>query len=286
MRSATVGRAQGLTRALCTASPSGFRRIGARTEDPSRPASALETLPLARSEIRRGLMSIIHHDVRRLDAYHDISTPPPDASWRADAARRHGAAPEAVVPWPTSAASARPADHAQPREAPMVRDSFLVLGHDSRSARFQQLIDNARSFRPRPAVRATSVAARPGRDPGGTAARHRADAPSTDLRALLHGPPEQGSARTRASASRSRARSSRPTGNDPAENRLGPRQDGSPSCSARFITACPQRRARGARGSGGGTIGNASLTSASPSWPSCRLRCRGRGRLLIGRIGT
>ncbi len=117
--------------------------------------SAVETLPLAKkAESRQRLMSIIQHDVRRLDRLiSDIS----DAS-RLDAElARADAEPvdmqrllEAVV----SVANERRQDHdpfialtVEPH--PAGRDAFLVIGHDSRLGQvFNNLIDNARSFSP------------------------------------------------------------------------------------------------------------------------------------------
>jgi len=117
--------------------------------------SAVETLPLARSdESRERLMSIIQHDVKRLDRLiSDIS----DAS-RLDAElARADAEPvdmarliEAVV----SVANERRQEHDPLIELsieshPLGRDAFLVLGHDSRLGQvFNNLIDNARSFSP------------------------------------------------------------------------------------------------------------------------------------------
>jgi two-component system sensor histidine kinase ChvG len=117
--------------------------------------SAVETLPLARSdESRARLLSIIQHDVRRLDRLiSDIS----DAS-RLDAElARTDAEPvdvakllEAVV----SVANERRREgdavialKVEPH--PMGKDAFFVLGHDSRLAQVaNNLIDNARSFSP------------------------------------------------------------------------------------------------------------------------------------------
>jgi two-component system sensor histidine kinase ChvG len=117
--------------------------------------SAVETLPLARSDdSQKRLMSIIQHDVRRLDRLiSDIS----DAS-RLDAElARADAEPvdmarllDAVV----SVANERRRDgdpliglKVDPH--PRGRDAFLVLGHDSRLGQvFNNLIDNARSFSP------------------------------------------------------------------------------------------------------------------------------------------
>jgi two-component system sensor histidine kinase ChvG len=117
--------------------------------------SAVETLPLARSEdSQKRLMSIIQHDVRRLDRLiSDIS----DAS-RLDAElARADAEPvdmarllQAVV----SVASERrreddPLIELTIEQHPRGRDSFLVLGHDSRLGQvFNNLIDNASSFSP------------------------------------------------------------------------------------------------------------------------------------------
>ncbi len=117
--------------------------------------SAVETLPLARSDdSRQRLLSIIQHDVRRLDRLiSDIS----DAS-RLDAElARADAEPvdmvrllEAVV----SVANERRQEH-EPvialtiENAAKNRDAFLVLGHDSRLGQvFNNLLDNARSFSP------------------------------------------------------------------------------------------------------------------------------------------
>ncbi|MCD6070984.1 MAG: histidine kinase, partial [Microvirga sp.] len=117
--------------------------------------SAVETLPLARSDESRGrLLSIIQHDVKRLDRLiSDIS----DAS-RLDAElARADAEPvdmtrllEAVV----SVANERRQEHdalitLSIENAAKNRDAFLVLGHDSRLGQvFNNLLDNARSFSP------------------------------------------------------------------------------------------------------------------------------------------
>src|SRR3954469_19066670 len=117
--------------------------------------SAVETLPLARSDESRGrLLAIVQHDVRRLDRLiSDIS----DAS-RLDAElARADAEPvdmarllDAVV---TIANERR--RELDPRIAPkvephpMAKDAFFVFGHDSRLAQvFSNLVDNARSFSP------------------------------------------------------------------------------------------------------------------------------------------
>ena len=117
--------------------------------------SAVETLPLAKkAESRERLMSIIQHDVKRLDRLiSDIS----DAS-RLDAElARADAEPvdlqrllEAVV----SVANERRQEHdpfialtVEPH--PAGRDAFLAIGHDSRLGQvFNNVIDNARSFSP------------------------------------------------------------------------------------------------------------------------------------------
>ena len=120
--------------------------------------SAVETLPLAKSEDSRGrLLAVIQHDVRRLDRLiSDIS----DAS-RLDAElARNDSGPvdlaqvlEAVV-----SVQNETRREAQPRielvterrgQRPGGRDGFIVLGHDSRLGQvLVNLIDNARSFSP------------------------------------------------------------------------------------------------------------------------------------------
>ncbi|SEG43104.1 sensor histidine kinase [Bosea lathyri] len=118
--------------------------------------SAVETLPLAKSEDSRGrLLAVIQHDVRRLDRLiSDIS----DAS-RLDAElARDDSAPvdmaqvlEAVVSVQNEIRR-----EGRPRIELMIerrglraggRDGFLVMGHDSRLGQVMvNLIDNARSF--------------------------------------------------------------------------------------------------------------------------------------------
>lgn len=118
--------------------------------------SAVETLPRAKSDDARGrLLSVIQHDVRRLDRLiSDIS----DAS-RLDAElARNDSAPvdmqqvlEAVV-----SVQNETRREGQPRieltterrgQRPGGRDGFLVMGHDSRLGQVVvNLIDNARSF--------------------------------------------------------------------------------------------------------------------------------------------
>ncbi|MDK9696408.1 MAG: sensor histidine kinase [Siculibacillus sp.] len=117
--------------------------------------SAVETLPLAKSDVSRGrLMEVIQHDVKRLDRLiTDIS----DAS-RLDAElARQDASPvdvrallSAVVSLQNDLAS----DRGQrvtltvtPPGAPSL--AFVVMGHDSRLGQvFTNLVDNARSFSP------------------------------------------------------------------------------------------------------------------------------------------
>jgi len=117
--------------------------------------SAVETLPLARSDdSRQRLMSIIQHDVKRLDRLiSDIS----DAS-RLDAElARADAEPVDMVRLLEAVASVAN-ERRQEGDPPITltiekhargRDAFLVLGHDSRLGQvFNNLIDNARSFSP------------------------------------------------------------------------------------------------------------------------------------------
>ena len=120
--------------------------------------SAVETLPLAKSDESRGrLLAVIQHDVRRLDRLiSDIS----DAS-RLDAElARNDSGPvdlaqvlEAVV-----SVQNETRREGQPKielrterrgQRPGGRDGFLVIGHDSRLGQvIVNLIDNARSFSP------------------------------------------------------------------------------------------------------------------------------------------
>src|SRR5690606_32288881 len=118
--------------------------------------SAVETLPRAKSDESRGrLLSVIQHDVRRLDRLiSDIS----DAS-RLDAElARNDSSPvdvaqvlEAVV---TIQNETRPGQAkieltSDRRSLRPGADSFLVMGHDSRIGQvLVNLIDNARSFSP------------------------------------------------------------------------------------------------------------------------------------------
>lgn len=117
--------------------------------------SAVETLPLAKSDESRGrLLAVIQHDVKRLDRLiSDIS----DAS-RLDAElARADAEPvdvrrlvEAVV----NVANQTQRAHAAPihllvEPSARGRDALLVFGHDSRLGQVvNNLIDNARSFSP------------------------------------------------------------------------------------------------------------------------------------------
>lgn len=115
--------------------------------------SAVETLPLARSDDSRGrLLSIIQHDVRRLDRLiSDIS----DAS-RLDAElARNDAEPvdlERLVETVVTVANERRREH-EPEIVLTVdahalgRRAYSVLGHDSRLGQVvNNVIDNARSF--------------------------------------------------------------------------------------------------------------------------------------------
>ena len=116
--------------------------------------SAVETLPLARTEsARERLLSIIQHDVRRLDRLiSDIS----DAS-RLDAElARADAEPvdiRRLLQTVISIANERRREH-EPAielaaEEPAPPADFVVSGHDSRLAQvFNNLLDNARSFSP------------------------------------------------------------------------------------------------------------------------------------------
>jgi two-component system, OmpR family, sensor histidine kinase ChvG len=114
--------------------------------------SAVETLPLAKSEDSRGrLLAVIQHDVKRLDRLiSDIS----DAS-RLDAEmQRQEAEPVDLVKLLTTVVSVANERH---DDSVMVdlkfeggrNSAFIVLGHDSRLGQvIDNLIDNARSFSP------------------------------------------------------------------------------------------------------------------------------------------
>lgn len=117
--------------------------------------SAVETLPLARTEeSRQRLLSIIQHDVRRLDRLiSDIS----DAS-RLDAELARADAEPVDMVRLLEAVTSVANERRQDNDALITllvekhahgRDAFLVLGHDSRLGQvFNNLIDNARSFSP------------------------------------------------------------------------------------------------------------------------------------------
>jgi two-component system sensor histidine kinase ChvG len=116
--------------------------------------SAVETLPIARTDEQRGrLLAVIKHDVRRLDRLiTDIS----DAS-RLDAelAREGTEAVDIARVLETVATVARETRVADKRQIQLRlepgrrKDAFYVLGHDSRLGQvFNNLIDNALSFSP------------------------------------------------------------------------------------------------------------------------------------------
>ncbi|MDQ4136124.1 MAG: sensor histidine kinase, partial [Pseudomonadota bacterium] len=117
--------------------------------------SAVETLPLARSdESRQRLLSIIQHDVRRLDRLiSDIS----DAS-RLDAELARAEAEPVDIVRLLEAVVGVANERRRPGDPPILlsverpargRDAFLVLGHDSRLGQvINNLLDNARSFSP------------------------------------------------------------------------------------------------------------------------------------------
>ncbi|WP_230529875.1 sensor histidine kinase [Microvirga roseola] len=214
--------------------------------------SAVETLPLAKSDdSRQRLMSIIQHDVRRLDRLiSDIS----DAS-RLDAElARADAEPlnlaqllDAVV----SIANERrqetdPLITLSVEKHPGGKDAFLVLGHDSRLSQvLNNLIDNARSFSPpdepvRITLRRRKTEAEilvedsgPGIEP---------DALSRIFERFYTDRPEQGFGQNSGlglSISRQIVEAHR--GTIRAENRLGPPdEDGEPTrLGARFIIRLP-----------------------------------------------
>jgi two-component system sensor histidine kinase ChvG len=127
--------------------------------------SAVETLPVAKTDAtRERLISIIQHDVRRLDRLiSDIS----DAS-RLDAElAREEAEPVDVrllVETVVSLANDRRRPHEPIIEVSGERGSpeaFTIVGHDSRLAQvFNNLFDNARSFSPPESVVRVDVARR------------------------------------------------------------------------------------------------------------------------------
>lgn len=115
--------------------------------------SAVETLPVAKTESsRERLMSIIQHDVRRLDRLiSDIS----DASRLEAELARSETEPvdmRRLLETLTEVANERRRPH-EPRVAlevdPAPSDAYMVPGHDSRLGQvFTNLLDNARSFSP------------------------------------------------------------------------------------------------------------------------------------------
>lgn len=117
--------------------------------------SAVETLPLARSDDSRGrLLGVIKHDVKRLDRLiSDIS----DAS-RLDAElARADAEPVDLVRLLETVSSVanevKRDDGVKVRldiqKSPLGRDAYLVMGHDSRLGQvISNLLENARSFSP------------------------------------------------------------------------------------------------------------------------------------------
>jgi two-component system sensor histidine kinase ChvG len=117
--------------------------------------SAVETLPLARSDdSRQRLLSIIQHDVRRLDRLiSDIS----DAS-RLDAELARAEAEPVDMVRLLEAVTGVANERRRPGDPPIRLDlerpargraAFLVLGHDSRLGQvISNLLDNARSFSP------------------------------------------------------------------------------------------------------------------------------------------
>ncbi len=130
--------------------------------------SAVETMPVARTEANRErLLSIIEHDVRRLDRLiSDIS----DAS-RLDAElARADAEPldmrrlvETVVEIANERRRSHEARIEVSVEANAPADAFMVVGHDSRLGQvLNNLFDNARSFSPPETVIRVGVARRGG----------------------------------------------------------------------------------------------------------------------------
>jgi two-component system sensor histidine kinase ChvG len=116
--------------------------------------SAVETLPLAKTEESRGrLLAIIQHDVKRLDRLiTDIS----DASRLEAEMQRQEASPVDLIKLLTAVTSA--ANEVRRDDGVKVTvnfeggtaQSFIVPGHDSRLGQvINNLIDNARSFSPR-----------------------------------------------------------------------------------------------------------------------------------------
>jgi two-component system sensor histidine kinase ChvG len=114
--------------------------------------SAIETLPLAKSDDSRGrLLSVIQHDVKRLDRLiSDIS----DASRLDGEMQRQDAYPVDLAKLLTTVISVTNERHddgvgVELRFAGDRSAGFMVLGHDSRLGQvIDNLIDNARSFSP------------------------------------------------------------------------------------------------------------------------------------------
>jgi two-component system sensor histidine kinase ChvG len=212
--------------------------------------SAVETLPLARNDDSRGrLMSIIQHDVRRLDRLiSDIS----DAS-RLDAELARADA-EPVDMTKLLQAVVSVANERRHENDPVItltiesgqRDAYRVLGHDSRLGQvFNNLIDNARSFSPpdqpvrvhlrrfKSEIVITVEDSGPGIEP---------DALDRIFERFYTDRPEQGFGQNSGlglSISRQIIEAHR--GTIRAENRSGPRdQDGRPvSLGARFVIRLP-----------------------------------------------
>jgi two-component system, OmpR family, sensor histidine kinase ChvG len=220
--------------------------------------SAVETLPVARTpESQQRLMSIIQHDVKRLDRLiSDIS----DAS-RLDAElARVDAEPvdtarllEAVV----SVANERRREH-DPKISltvephPLKRDAFSVRGHDSRLGQvINNLLDNARSFSPPDASVRVSLRRRRSEievvvdDDGPGIEPHALD---RIFERFYTDRPEQGFGQNSGlglSISRQIIEAHR--GTIHAENRLGPPDEsGEPRrLGARFIVRLPARQVHG-----------------------------------------
>ena len=216
--------------------------------------SAVETLPLAKSEESRGrLLSIIQHDVKRLDRLiSDIS----DAS-RLDAElARAEAEPvdvarllETVV----AVANERRRNHQASISLAIEphaqgRSAFLVLGHDTRLGQVvNNLIDNARSFSP--PDRPVRVGLRRGR--GDVEITVEDSGPGIPPHALERvferfytDRPEQGFGQNSGlglSISRQIVEAHR--GSIRAENRLGPADENGerPVLGARFVVRLPAR---------------------------------------------
>jgi len=161
--------------------------------------SAVETLPLAKSDESRGrLLAVIQHDVKRLDRLiTDIS----DAS-RLDAEmQRQDAQPVDLTKLLTTVVSVANERHDDQVAVDLTFEggrssAFIVLGHDSRLGQvIDNLIDNARSFSPAGStVRVTCQRLKTEIeiivDDDGPGVPE--EAVREDLRALLHPPPGPG----------------------------------------------------------------------------------------------